>query len=244
MTHVLWMILISAAMASELVGGGPAGVPEKVKPLVLAEIELGNCVPKKGPQGEREELLTRAAAEKSDLPKEEILARLIFSETLSTGYWQGRCESPSVAAMMEGIGWGVIKRVHAKKKAHQDPYYEAIFAPKQFSTSFSSAKVNPFAAAFLCPLKSEDYLQKTKLKGSAAPIYQQAQKVAQKIIATYETTGLNPRYAKISNFFYPRSEYFGEMRPSWAPNAVPGKNKGYVNILNAASNPCIEFYQP
>lgn len=243
MTSILFTIFISAAFSSELVGGSSAPAVKSNKPIQYAEIELANCKPQEDLKTKNEEGFAKAEAEKNDLPKEEILARLIYSETLSTGYWHGLCAAPSAEAMMEGIGWGVMKRVQAKSKSQLDPYKEAIFAPKQFRTSFSGKKQNAFAEAFLCPLKSDAYLAKATVKSEAAVLYKQAQDTAKKIIATYDKSGLPENYKKITNFFYPKSEFFGEMRPSWAKDPDAAKNKGYTNILKVDKNPCIEFYK-
>ena len=243
MTNILFTVLISTAMASELVGSGGTPAAKNTKPLNYAEVELAGCKPQEDTKTKSEEAFAKSEAEKKDLPKEEMLARLIYSETLSTGYWHGHCEAPSVEVMMEGIGWGVMKRVQAKAKSQLDPYKEAIFAPKQFRTSFSGKKENAFAEAFLCPLKSDTYLKNTTVKSEAAVLYKQAQDTARKIIATYEKSGLPEEYKKITNFFYPKSEFFGEMRPAWAKDQDPTKNKGYTNILKVPKNPCIEFYK-
>ena len=236
--------LVSASMSSELVGGGNA--PAKAtsgRAVDQAEIELGGCKPQEDSVNKTEEVFAKKEAEKNDLSKEEMLARIIYSETLSTGYWHGLCEAKSAESMMEGIGWGVMKRVHAKSKSQLDPYKEAIFAPKQFRTSFSGKKDNPFAEAFLCPLKSNAYLEKASIKSDAKVLYKQAQDIAHKIVASYDKSGLPENYKKVTNFFYPKSEFFGEMRPSWAKDKDPAKNKGYKNLLKVDKNPCIEFYQ-
>lgn len=242
MTSIIFAIFISTAISGELVGGSSAPSTKSSKAIDYAAIELAGCKPQEDLKTKNEESFAKAEAEKNDLPKEEILARLIYSETLSTGYWHGLCEAPSVKSMMEGIGWGVMKRVKAKEKSHLDPYKEAIFAPKQFRTSFSGKKENPFAEAFLCPLKSDAYLSKATVKTGAVDLYKQAQDIAKTIIANYEKSGLPADYKKITNFFYPKSEFFGEMRPAWAKDKDPSKNKGYKNILKVNQNPCIEFY--
>jgi hypothetical protein len=214
MTHALFAILISAAISGELAGSGGASAAKSTKTISYAAVELAGCKPQEDLKTKNEEDFAKAEAEKNDLPKEEMLARLIYSETLSTGYWHGLCEAPSIRSMMEGIGWGVMKRVKAKAKSQLDPYKEAIFAPKQFRTSFSGKKENAFAEAFLCPLKSDRYLVKATVNIGAATLYKQAQDIAKEIIASYEKSGLPNDYKKITNFFYPKSEFFGEMRPS------------------------------
>jgi hypothetical protein len=243
MTTLLFTILISAAFSAELVGSGGASAAKPAQAINYAAIELGGCKPQEDLKTKSEEGFAKAEAEKNDLPKEEMLARLIYSESLSTGYWHGHCEAPSVKSVMKGIGWGVMKRVTAKAKSQLDPYKEAIFAPKQFRTSFSGKKENAFAEAFLCPLKSDSYLDKSTINIGAAALYKQAQDIAKEIIVNYEKSGLPTEYKKITNFFYPKSEFFGEMRPAWAKDKDPSKNKGYKNILEVKQNPCIEFYE-
>ncbi|MGZ3775435.1 MAG: hypothetical protein ACXVCY_13895 [Pseudobdellovibrionaceae bacterium] len=206
-------------------------------------VELGGCKSQKISDQEPEEIFARKEAEKAGISREEILARLIYSESLSSGYWKGTCQAKSGEDVMAAVGWGVINRVHERKKNSLDVYSDVVFAKMQFRTSFSSKKENPFAAAFLCPLRSQNYLNGCSGAPSADKLYKTAQDTARKIIEEYEKTGIPKDYKGITNFFYPKSEFFGEMRPSWAKESDPTKNKGYVNILNVTSNPCVEYYR-
>ncbi|RYZ79279.1 MAG: hypothetical protein EOP04_28080, partial [Proteobacteria bacterium] len=110
--------------------------------------EFGTCKPQLDPKTNTEEAFARKASEASDASKAEILARLIYSEALSTGYWNGKCNAKSDADIMTGIGWGIMNRV--KGKSGPDVYADVIFGKSQFRTSFSGKKENPFAEAFLC----------------------------------------------------------------------------------------------
>lgn len=189
------------------------------------------------------ESAARRAAEAAGLSKEELLARLIYSESLSTGYWNNGCKAKSDTDIMTGIGWGIMNRVKSKATASLDAYSDVIFGKLQFSTSFSSKKKNPFAEAFLCPTKSDTYLNTARVPAKAAELYKKAQDTAKKIVSEYEANGIPANYKGITNFFYPESEYFGEMRPKWAPSKDPSQNKGYVNLLDAGNPPCVEFYR-
>jgi hypothetical protein len=255
-TGVLYFTIASFISGPQVVQAAELGSSAKTGPEILAaamakqkqhavsysEVELGDCVPKKDPKTGDEESRVREMAAQADLPKAEILARLIYGESLATGFWNGACEAPSDTELMESIGWGIMYRVNGKKKTEQDPYAAAIFLRKQFPTSFSSAKKNPFAEAFLCPLKSDSYLAATKLKPKAKDLYKKAHEISEKIIAAYEMDGLPAKFKKVALFFYPRSEYYGELRPPWAKNPVAEKNPGYMNLLNAKNRPCVEFY--
>jgi hypothetical protein len=207
--------------------------------------ELAGCQP--GAAGaSSEEARARKEAEKAKLSDSEVLARLIFSEALSSGYWRGLCKAPSTEALFEGIGWGVVNRV--KKAGGANPYFETIFARGQFRTSFSSAKkeidgfsgkiTNPFAVAFLCPHRAQTYLNHSSQQPSAIILFGKAMSVAKQITAT---NNIPEKYRGITNFFYPKSEFFGEMRPAWAKNPVASKNKGYRDLLGV-DKPCVEFY--
>lgn len=204
-----------------------------------ANTNLGDCKPSKS----EPEATARKLVETADLGKEEILARLIYSESLSTGYWNNGCNAKSDIDIMTSIGWGIMNRVKTKAKSSLDAYSDVIFGRLQFSTSFSGKKTNPFAEAFLCPQKSESYLSSTKKKASATELYSKAQKLATQIIKEYEAHGIPETYKGITNFFYPESEYFGELRPTWARNKDATQNKGYLNILGVDSKPCVEFYK-
>lgn len=219
--------------------GGSALVTSKDTGVV----ELGGCKPQKLSKDKPEEIFARKEAERAGISKEEILARIIYSESLSSGYWKGKCQAHSGEDVMKAVGWGIINRVKKKAKSSLDAYSDVVFANKQFRTSFSSKKENPFAAAFLCPLKSQAYLDHCTEKPSADKLYKEAQGTAKKIIEDYELSGIPEDYKGITNFFYPQSEFFGQMRPSWAKNPNPVKNKGYVNILNVADIPCVEYYR-
>lgn len=211
----------------------------KAAPGATLAANLGNC----RPALQQSEASARKHAETAGLSKEEILARLIYSESLSSGYWNGRCNAKSADDIMTSIGWGIMNRVKGKASATLDAYSDVIFAPKQFATSFSSSKPNPFAEAFLCPLESDKYLQAAVKKDKASDLYKKSQKIASEIISEYERDGLPQSHKGITNFFYPQSEYFGELRPKWAPDKDAKKNKGYINLLGVNDNPCVEFYR-
>lgn len=187
-----------------------------------------------------EELNVRFAAAKADLSHNEVLARLILSETLSTGYWKNLCTADAEDEIMILIGWGIINRLKSKSS---DAYYNVIFAKNQFRTSFSSKRKNPFAEAFLCPLKAQAYLEAAPKMGSAAELYKKARAIADELVTTYDQSGIPKDYQGITNFFYPYSEFFGEKRPLWAANKDPKKNKGYLSHLNGSKKPCVEAYQ-
>lgn len=136
-----------------------------------------------------------------------------------------------------------MNRVKIKSLTNQDAYSDVIFAKKQFSTSFSARKPNPFAIAFLCPLESQKYLDKSKKGGAAEDLFRKAFAVSSSIIRSFEANGIPEKYRGITNFFYPRSEYFGEIRPVWAKNRNPQTNRGYIDLLQVKFDPCVEFYR-
>jgi hypothetical protein len=203
--------------------------------------ELGRCIPQKDSFNGTEETYARREAEKARLSDHEVLARLIFSESLSTGYWRRQCNAPSDKLIMETIGWGIMNRVE-KFKQNSDPYYDVVFQKNQFRTSFSTKKNNPFAASFLCPLKAQDYLDRAGTNASALDLYREAKSISKKIVDQFKTHGIPLSFRGITNFFYPKSEFFGELRPSWAKNSIPEKNLGYLDLLKSRA-PCVEFYK-
>lgn len=209
----------------------------------VSEILLAECKPQIDPKTKTEEFFARAEAEKAGLSKEELLARLIYSESLSTGYWNDKCTAKSEDDIMMTIGWGIMNRINQKARSSLDAYSDVIFMKNQFRTSFSSKKINPFAQAFLCPFKSDKYLNQTQKKPTAADLYKKSQEIANSIVTDYEKNGIKAEYKSITNFFYPYSEYFGEMRPKWAANKDPNKNKGYLKNLGFGNKPCVETYR-
>lgn len=243
--NAVFILLFSLALANDLASSSKN--LEQVKNTNSAAIELENCKPQVDKATNSEEVFARKAAEKNDLSKYEILARLIYSESLSSGYWKGTCNAHSGEDIMQAIGWGAMNRIKTKLATSLNAYTDVVFAKMQFRTSFSSKKENPFAQAFLCPLKSQKYLNeitgKNTAKITAEKLFKTAQETAQKIIDSYEKNGIPAEYKGVTNFFYPESEFFGEMRPAWAKNPEAAKNKGYVNILNVAQKPCVEYYR-
>lgn len=202
------------------------------------------------PKNINEEIYVKIKAESAGLGDAEILARLIYSEALSTGYWKNKCSAPSADDLMKSIGWSLMNRVEKIKKKPGNPYWSVVFQPQQFATSFSSNVKQgrkSFATYFMCPLKG-NYIncnsQNVCRDQTAKKIYESAVSIADKIITEYTNkTGIPAEYRGITNFFYPQSEFFGEMRPLWAKNIDPSKNKGYINILKVTDKPCVEFYR-
>jgi hypothetical protein len=245
MKRILFLLLLTIFNANGIAGEvakGPATASSKPS-TSQAAVELGECKPQVDTKTKTEEGFARAQAEKAGLSKEELLARLIYSESLSTGYWKEICNAKSEDDIMKTIGWGIMNRVKGKAKLSLDAYSDIIFGKNQFRTSFSSKKTNPFAEAFLCPLKSGGYLNQTTKKPTAINLYKKSQKIASDIITAYEKSGISDEYKGITNFFYPHSEFFGEMRPKWAPDKDATKNKGYLNTLDVSDKPCIESYR-
>lgn len=243
MNLFFWVILSFFSFGGEIVRNNNHEVRASVTANSSSAVELGGCNPQRLSEKEPEETFARKEAEKAGLSKEEILARLIYSESLSSGYWNKKCQAKSGDDVMAAVGWGVMNRVKGKMKTSLDAYSDVVFAKMQFRTSFSSKNDNPFAAAFLCPAKSQGYLDQCSDKPSADKLYRTAQDTAKKIIDEYEKSGIPTNYKGVTNFFYPQSEFFGEMRPAWAKNPDPTKNKGYVNILNVTEKPCVEYYR-
>lgn len=243
MTIILLSLFSFSSFAGELAKGTAAYGAVTTVVASQASVELGGCKPHVDARTKTEEQFARNEAEKSGLSKEELLARLIYSEALSTGYWKNACKAKSESDIMKSIGWGIMNRVKSKARSSLDAYSDVIFDKNQFRTSFSGKKSNPFAEAFLCPLKSQKYLDKTSRKPTATTLYKKAQVLATEIVSEFEKNGIPQSYRGITNFFYPHSEFFGELRPTWAPAKIPTKNKGYVNTLGVNDKPCVESYR-
>lgn len=212
--------------------------------------ELLHCQPPgSAPTGE--EAVVRQAAEAAGLDGREVLARLVFAEALSTGYWSGRCQAAAGGeSLFEGVAWGVARRIvervgRGKVGAVPDKaVFDVVFGRNQFRTSFSGrGKPNPFAQALLCPLSAQAYL---KQAGDAQTLFAQARQTADRVLAALDDhyrqgTALSHPAFRASNFFYPHSERFGELRPAWAANPDAKLNRGYL-ALSRDERPCIEYY--
>jgi len=269
---LFFLLMASLSFAGEVASSSKTLSSGKQLNAPSQPTELGNCDPllpatRKDPNDSNSPLVAqdpranndpnltpeayaKREAMKADLGKEEILARLIFAESLSSGYWNNKCNATSEEIVMTSIGWGIMNRVRQKARNSLDPYADVIFANKQFTTSFSKTynvpsskekKENPFSIIFLCPLKALTYLSKAQKNAPVATLYAEAQKTARSLITSYETNSFPDDYKVVTNFWYPRSEH-NNTRPAWAPNESPNLNPGYLAGLSAKQNPCIEFY--
>ena len=209
---------------------------------VVKPVELLKCKP----ASSKEEAKVREAAEALNFSDHEVLSRLIFSETLATGYFAKRCNAPSAEMIMEGIGWTIINRVDKYSPKRDDPKPDAIFhvafQRRQFSPSFSVKNDNPFARAFLCPFDAQKYLESVKSAEDGYSLYSLAKEVAARILDQYQRKGIDVRFSRVTNVYYPYSEFAGQVRPSWAKDPDPTKNKGFVKLIEG-EKPCAEFYK-
>lgn len=198
------------------------------------------------PSAQDEEVAALKAAQGAKITAVEMLARLILSESMSTGFWSGSCQSPKGSqGLFDGIGWGIANRILAqpKKVRLEIAVQNEVFKPKNFRTSFTSKKQNPFAEIFLCPAKANDYLAQNhhdlKVTGD---LYGKSLLLAEKIMETLKSGQPIPvEYQKVTNFFYPMSVIFGDYRPSWAKEPPSQANPKYLNIMGY-KDPCVEFY--
>ncbi len=171
----------------------------------------------------------RALALKYHLADHDVLARLIFSEGLSTGCLKHPdCSSIDLFKenIFEKIAWGIASRI--KKNA-----YDTVFKKYQFRTSFSPKmsgnKENIFATFFLCPEKSEPYLQLGSL--DYKDLYGEAYQLAKEVL---QNKKIPNSYQHVTNFFYPQSPVFGHLTPNWASEA---------NLLKNISNSWVQMYR-
>ena len=242
---VLFLVLWSAvALAAE---EGEVPVVQHMHAPFVQPVSLNRCKVKKD-AGRTEEAVVREAAEAASpsLRDHEVLARLIFSESLATGFWEKKCAAPSARALMEAIGWTVMNRVAKEKtaegEAKQDAVFNVVFKPGQFRTSFALHKENGFAVAYICPMRMADYLKKHEAVETVVELYRSAREAAALVISKYQKSGLPKEFTGITNYFLPHAEFGGSRRPRWAAETDPAKNKGYVNLLGV-QNPCAEFYR-
>jgi|GEM_PF-1912096 len=246
MRGLLILTLISAVgpIWAQTNDKAPSPPPAASRPRasVNKPVELLKCKP----ASSKGEAKAREAAEAANFSDHEVLSRLIFTESLSTGFWTKKCNAASAESLMEAIGWLIVNRVDKYSPKRDDPrpdaFFHVIFAPKQFRTSFSSKGDNPFARSFLCPLEAQKYFASAGVTDEAYNVYAQAKEVAAHILDKYQRTGLDPHYSKIVNVFYPYSEFGGQDRPTWAKDPDPTENKGFVKLIEG-EKPCAEFYR-
>lgn len=195
--------------------------PNTLNPVCMGDLELTSVT-------KDYENNARQLAVKYQLTDQEVLARLIFSEGLSTGCLNHKVCS-NVGSFKEHvfnkIGLGIALRI-------KNNIYDVVFKKSQFRTSFSpkmsGKKKNIFAHFFLCPEASESYLKDSDIRYD--DLFQNAFIVAGDII---HSKSIPSDYKKVTNFFYPKSPVFGEITPRWAIES---------NLIKKISNEWIRFY--
>ncbi len=210
-------------------------------------VELNRCKAQ-SEKDKPEEVFAREAAEGANLSDHEVLGRLLLAEAVASGYVSKRCNAANLQSLMEGFGWVVINRVQKISPDKDDPkpdaFYNVIFEPRQFRTSFSASANNSVSKIFLCPTEVKTYVEQAGTGLEAAlSVYKQAKEVAARIMETYQKSGIPAEYARITHYFLPYAEFMGAQRPKWAKNPSPAKNKGYVDLLKQPVKPCAEFYR-
>jgi hypothetical protein len=180
----------------------------------------------------------RKLAQAQKLSAEDVLARLIFSEGLSTGCL--RDEDCNTVAdfktnILTKIGWGIAKRFKNKNNQKNNTQlnkdiYDTVFKKLQFRTSFtpkmSGNRDNIYAQAFLCPEKVKTYLSEVNLN------YLELLKAAQEVAAQVSNEDIIGDYRFVTNFFYPKSPVFGEITPLWAKVAKPIIGNKWISMYN------------
>jgi len=214
MCLLIHTILVSTTFAGVLINLN--------KPYCIGTIELTT-------QTKEYEKNARNLALKHKLTDLDVLARLIFSEGLSTGcLGEKECSSSHLFKenIFDKIGWGISKRI-------KNSVYDVVFKKYQFRTSFSPImngnKKNIFANFFLCPEMSENYLQVNQL--NFEELFINAKVIAKEILTTNK---IPYNYQHVSNFYYPKSPVFGKLTPKWAKES---------NLLKEISNNWIKFYR-
>lgn len=195
--------------------------PNSLKTICIGDLELTSAT-------KDYENNARQLAIKYQITDQEILARLIFSEGLSTGCLNHKVCSNIISFkehIFNKIGWGIALRI-------KNSIYDVVFKKFQFRTSFSPKmsdnKKNIFAHFFLCPEVSESYLKESKIRYE--DLFQSAFIITGDII---HSKSIPSDYKKVTNFFYPKSPVFGEITPRWATDS---------NLIKRISNEWIKFY--
>jgi len=141
------------------------------------------------------------------ISRQELLARLVYAEGLSTGFADNKL-------IYEAIAWGVMNRVclgeasQAMRHAYGRGIQGVIFKKGQFNPAVS--KRSPFSKAFLCP----DHFQRWKMATDAAG------KAIRGIDNPFIQTPWEKRHdlSLVVNFYYPQSiQAKGKLAP-WEEN--------------------------
>lgn len=180
----------------------------------------------------------RKLAKTQRLTAEDVLARIIFSEGLSTGCLRHE-DCNNVAdykiTILTKIAWGIAKRFKNKNNLKnpeqlEKDIYDVVFQKAQFRTSFtpkmSGGRENIYAQAFLCPEKIKNYLAEVNM--SYLELLQAAQEVANRVI----NNPIIGDYRFVTNFYYPKSPVFGELTPDWAKNNKPIISNDWIRMYN------------
>lgn len=153
---------------------------------------------------------TRAALINRQPSDQELLARLAYAESRSTGF----ADDPRV---YRGIAWGVINRVRlseispSARRQYGQGVAGVIFQPRQFNPAVSPR--SPFSQDFLCPKEPERW----RLAEEAAAVALRGQN--NPLIQT-DWERKNGR-SLVVNFYYPQSpQARGPLAP-WEGDVSP-----------------------
>jgi hypothetical protein len=184
------------------------------------------------------EVNARKLAKSQRLMAEDVLARLIFSESLSTGCLRHEdCNTVAdfKVSILTKIAWGIAKRFKNKnnlKNSEQleNSVYDTVFQRAQFRTSFTpkmrGGRENIYAQAFLCPEKVKNYLADVNIN------YLELFNVAQELANMVMTSPIAGDYRFVTNFYYPKSPVFGELTPDWTKNHKPIISNDWIRMYD------------
>jgi hypothetical protein len=167
-------------------------------PLETAENGLARCLTR----GQGESI--KSAVMKNRPTRQELLARLVYAEGLSTGF-------PDDTLVYQAIAWGVMNRVRlgeasaTLRRRYGSGIAGVIFRQGQFNPALSTR--SPFSKEFLCPHNSTRWQMAMEaaeraLQGHSNPFLQTAWE---------KTHGLS----LVVNFYYPRSIQAHSPLPPW-----------------------------
>ncbi len=182
---------------------------------------------------QREELLK--------VSDQEVLARLVFAEGLSTGCLGNADQDPAV---FELLAYGVMNRVRLSErfemfaKKYGSGVRGVVFQPKQFNPAVSSQ--SKYSRYFLCPFDvtrdSEDQKRLWKLAWQAA---------GKAVLRPSDNPFLLTEWEKkkglslVTHFYYPKSVQATRVPPNW----VDVSENSRTWVRDVAMKDCLWFFR-
>lgn len=198
---VFFLSMSLEGQATAMSKSAAAALPQLAEPVCLKRPD-GNTI--------------QQVMEEVKIEDSELLARLVFAESLSTGVHRDPICRGLEREILEAITWGVFNRVHlaAKKPRFQKKYGDGlagvIFKKGQFNPAISHR--SRFSKYFLCPSRWPDW---ERLWGVAMAAVGKASQYPLKNPFLLTVWEKKEGLSLVTHFYYPKSSQKSATLPKW-----------------------------